>query len=82
MPAAREKVQLRVGGFFQEKRISGCAYGSAHPHRDIPRLMALARSGELRLDPLVSEELPLERVQEAMDSLARGEGARHVIVNR
>ena len=33
------------------------------------------------LDPLVSEELPLERVQEAMDSLARGEGARHVIVN-
>lgn len=81
MPAARERVQLRVGGFFQEKRISGCVYGSAHAHRDIPRLMDLARSGELRLDPLVTEELPLERVQEAMDALARGEGARHVIVN-
>jgi S-(hydroxymethyl)glutathione dehydrogenase/alcohol dehydrogenase len=82
MPAAREQVRLRVGGFFQEKRISGCVYGSAHPHRDIPHLMALARRGEQRLDPLVSEELPLERVQQAMDSLARGEGARHVIVNR
>jgi Zn-dependent alcohol dehydrogenase len=82
MPAAREQVRLRVGGFFQEKRISGCVYGSAHAHRDIPRLMELARRGELRLDPLVSEELPLERVQEAMDCLARGEGARHVVVNR
>jgi Zn-dependent alcohol dehydrogenase len=81
MPSAREKVRLRVGGFFQEKRISGCVYGSAHAHRDIPRLMELSRTGELRLDPLVSEELPLERVQEAMDSLARGEGARHVVVN-
>jgi Zn-dependent alcohol dehydrogenase len=35
----------------------------------------------LRLDPLVSEELPLERVQEGLDAIARGEGARHVVVN-
>jgi S-(hydroxymethyl)glutathione dehydrogenase/alcohol dehydrogenase len=82
MPAAREQVRLRVGGFFQEKRIAGCVYGSAHAHRDIPQLMELVRTGELRLDPLVSEDLPLDRVQEGLDSLARGEGARHVIVNR
>jgi Zn-dependent alcohol dehydrogenase len=82
MPSAREKVPIRVGGFFQEKRISGCVYGSAHAHRDIPRLMELALRGELRLDPLVSEELPLERVQDALDAMSRGEGARRVIVNR
>jgi Zn-dependent alcohol dehydrogenase len=82
MPAAREQVRLRVGGFFQEKRISGCVYGGAHPHRDIPRLMELAQKGELRLDPLVSREIELGQVQEAMDALALGKGARHVIVNR
>jgi Zn-dependent alcohol dehydrogenase len=70
-----------VGGLFQEKRLTGCAYGSAHAHRDIPRLIELARRGELRLDPLVSHELPLEGAQAALDDLARGAGARHVIVN-
>lgn len=82
MPAAREQAKLRVGGFFQEKRIAGSVYGGGQPRRDILHLMDLVRRGEFRLDPLVSEELPLERVQEAMDGLARGEGARHVIVNR
>ncbi len=81
MPAIRERVSLRVGGFCQEKRIAGCVYGSAHAHHDIPRLIEFYRSGELRLDPLVSREIPLARVQQSMDALARGEGVRSVIVN-
>jgi S-(hydroxymethyl)glutathione dehydrogenase/alcohol dehydrogenase len=82
MPAARERVGLRVGGFFVAKRIAGCVYGGGHAHRDIPWLIELHRRGELRLDPLVSEELPLERVQEGLDAIARGEGARHVVVSQ
>ena len=81
MPAARERLALRVGPLFQEKRLAGCVYGSAHPHRAIQRLLELVRSGELRLDPLVSRELPLGHAQLALDALARGEGARTVIVN-
>ncbi|MFQ5698474.1 MAG: zinc-binding dehydrogenase [Myxococcota bacterium] len=80
MPAARERVSLRVSGFFQERRIRGCVYGSAHPHRDIPRLLEWVQKGDLRLDPLVSEELPLERAAAALDALERGVGVRHVIV--
>jgi Zn-dependent alcohol dehydrogenase len=80
MPRAGERIPIRAGGFFQAKRIAGCVYGSAHPRRDIGRLLALAASGELRLDPLVSEEIPLERAQDALDALARGEGARRVIL--
>jgi Zn-dependent alcohol dehydrogenase len=79
MPAARERVPLRVGGFFQMKRIAGCVYGNAHPHRDIPRVLEHVRRGEIRLDPLVSHELPLERVQEALEDIRDGYGARHVI---
>jgi hypothetical protein len=30
---------------------------------------------------MVTEELPLARAQQALDALAAGEGARHVIVN-
>lgn len=79
MPAARERASIRVGGFFLAKRLGGCVYGNAVPHRDIPRLLDLTRRGELRLDPLVSHELPISRAQEALDDLREGRGARHVI---
>ena len=81
MPRASEQIPIRAGGFFLERRIAGCTYGSADPRRDIPRLLRHAIRGELRLDPMVTEELPLARVQQALDALAAGEGARHVIVN-
>jgi Zn-dependent alcohol dehydrogenase len=80
MPRASERIPIRAGGFFQEKRIAGCVYGNSHPHRDIERLLELAGTGELRLDPLVSDEVPLDRTQDALDALARGEGVRRVIV--
>ncbi len=81
MPRAGEKIPLRAGGFFLERRIRGCTYGHADPRRDIPRLLAYAACGELRLDAMISNELPLARVQEALDALAAGEGARQVIVH-
>lgn len=80
MPRAGERIPIRAGGFFQERRMAGCVYGSADPHRDIPRLLAHARNGELHLDPLVSREISLHQAQDALDAMARGEGARHVIV--
>jgi S-(hydroxymethyl)glutathione dehydrogenase/alcohol dehydrogenase len=81
MPRAGEKIPIRAGGFFLERRIAGCSYGHADPRRDIPRLLDYVQRGELRLDALISEELPLARVQQAMNALAAGEGARHVIVH-
>jgi S-(hydroxymethyl)glutathione dehydrogenase/alcohol dehydrogenase len=80
MPRAGEGIPIRAGGFFQEKRIAGCVYGNSHPHRDIERLLSLAGSGELLLDPMVSEEISLAQAQTALDALARGEGTRRVIV--
>ncbi len=81
MPRASETIPIRAGGLFLERRLTGCVYGGADPHRDIPRIIELVRDGSFRLDPLVSEELPLSRAQEALDALAAGEGARSVIVN-
>jgi Zn-dependent alcohol dehydrogenase len=82
LPNARETLGLRVGHFAQEKRIAGSVYGSGHPRRDIARLVELTQRGELRLDAMVSAEIPLDDVQVALDDLAAGRGARQVIVNR
>lgn len=80
MPALGDTVKLRVGGFFQQKQVTGSAYGSTVPRRDIPRLVDLYRRGELRLEPMITRRLRLEDVNDALAAMSRGEGARSVIV--
>ena len=80
MPSARDEVKLRVGGFFQQKGIMGSAYGSTVPHRDIPRYVELYQKGELELDALITRRISLDQVNDAFDDMARGRGARSVIV--
>lgn len=62
-----------------EKQIRGCFYGSARPARDFPMLLDLYRAGRIDLDGLVSQTLPLTRINEAFDSLRKGEHLRTVI---
>jgi Zn-dependent alcohol dehydrogenase len=46
----------------------------AAPSRDIPHLLAYAARGEPSRAPLISAELPLAGVQQALDSLAAAVG--------
>jgi NDMA-dependent alcohol dehydrogenase len=63
-----------------EKQIRGCWYGSSNVHRDVPALAALYQSGELMLDELMSAQITLDQVNEAMSNMGSGEIARSVIV--
>jgi S-(hydroxymethyl)glutathione dehydrogenase/alcohol dehydrogenase len=63
-----------------EKRLVGCWYGSANPHLDIPRLLALYRAGKLKLDELVTRTYKLDEVNEAFEDMNRGVNARGVIL--
>lgn len=75
-------VNIPVNAFgliFGEKTIKGCWYGSSDVRRDIPKLVALYKAGELKLDELISREIALEDVNEAFDAMGGGEVARSVI---
>ena len=72
--------RIRADYFLQEKRITGSAYGSAAPHRDVPRFLELYEKGELQLDPLISGQIDLADVNDAFDAMGRGEGVRSIIV--
>jgi S-(hydroxymethyl)glutathione dehydrogenase/alcohol dehydrogenase len=65
---------------FSDRRLIGTTGGGNVPHRDIPRIVELYRSGRLDLDTLISQRVPLERVQEAIDAAEAGTVARSVIV--
>jgi alcohol dehydrogenase (nicotinoprotein) len=56
-------------------------FGDCNPLYDIPRLLDLYRSGDLKLDELISRRYRLDQVNEAYRDLAEGKNIRGVIVH-
>lgn len=54
-------------------------YGDCLPTRDFPLLAHWYLTGELKLDEMVSERIPLEAVQAAFEKMERGETLRSVV---
>ncbi len=46
---------------------------------DVPKLVALYQAGRLKLDELITNRYPLEQINEAIESVERGEALRNVI---
>lgn len=65
---------------FAEKTLTGSYFGSARPRQDFQRLLALYRSGRLKLDELITTRYPIEEAPGAFADLAAGRNARGVIV--
>jgi len=68
-----------LGVVLQSKEIKGCWYGSSNVQQDIPKLIELYKSGELKLDELISRTIDLEGVNDAFEAMGTGEVARSVI---
>jgi S-(hydroxymethyl)glutathione dehydrogenase/alcohol dehydrogenase len=66
--------------FFSEKILKGSFLGSANVRVDVPRLVDLYATGELRLDELVSAKIALDELPEALDRLRAGDGLRQLVV--
>ena len=66
--------------FLSDKGIRGSYYGSGDPAADLPALAELAVTGELDLSDVVTHVSDLDGVNDALERLRRGEGARTVLV--
>ncbi|MDH2425440.1 alcohol dehydrogenase catalytic domain-containing protein [Sphaerisporangium sp. TRM90804] len=64
----------------EEKTLRGSYLGSCVPRRDIPRFIAMYRSGVLPVEALLSHRITLDEVNEAFDRLRTAEAVRQVIV--
>ena len=65
---------------INEQKILGSSMGSTCLSVDIPRLVGLYQSNQLKLDELITNRYPLDQINEAIDSMERGEALRNVIV--
>ncbi|MQA84850.1 MAG: NDMA-dependent alcohol dehydrogenase [Streptosporangiales bacterium] len=64
-----------------EKRIRGALFGGGDPFYDIPRLVELYRSGDLKLDELITKRYKLEEINRGYQDLWDGKNVRGVIVH-
>jgi alcohol dehydrogenase (nicotinoprotein) len=64
-----------------EKRIQGSLFGSGNPFHDIPRMVELYRSGDLKLDELITTTYTLDQVNEGYQDLLDGKNIRGVILH-
>jgi NDMA-dependent alcohol dehydrogenase len=63
-----------------EKRIQGSLFGSGDPFRDIPRLVNMYQSGQLKLDELITKTYSLDEINQGYQDLVDGKNVRGVII--
>ena len=62
-----------------KKVLKGSHGGSAEPHLDIPRYLRLYNLGKLKLEGLITHEFKLDEINEALDTIRKGEAGRVII---
>jgi NDMA-dependent alcohol dehydrogenase len=62
-----------------QKRIQGCLYGMMAPSADVPRLLTLYESGQLKLDELISRTYTLDEINLGYEDMHAGNNIRGII---
>ncbi len=79
-PAADQMLTFSaIGHVVQEKKLLGCLFGSSNPHREVPRMLSLWRSGALDLEGMISRRRPLTEINDGFDDMIAGRGIRTVL---
>jgi Zn-dependent alcohol dehydrogenase len=62
-----------------QKEVKGVIFGAGNPRFDIPNLLALYKSGQLKLDELITKTYPLDQINEAYQDMRDGKNIRGVV---
>ncbi len=65
---------------LMEKRIQGSLFGSGDPFHDIPRMVELYRSGDLKLDELITQTYTLDQINQGYQDMLDGKNIRGLIL--
>jgi S-(hydroxymethyl)glutathione dehydrogenase/alcohol dehydrogenase len=63
------------------KQLRGSLFGDCNPTYDIPKILGLYQSGDLKLDEIITRTYTLDQVQEGYDDLLAGKNVRGVVVH-
>ncbi len=63
------------------KSLKGSLFGDCNPTTDIPKILGLYQSGDLKLDEIITRTYTLDQVNEGYDDLLEGKNVRGVMVH-
>jgi len=75
---------IQLPGFeltTMEKRVVGSLFGSANPFDVVPQMLELYRSGQLKLDDLITARYRLEDISQGYRDMQEGRNIRGIIVH-
>ncbi|OGT38010.1 MAG: dehydrogenase [Gammaproteobacteria bacterium RIFCSPHIGHO2_12_FULL_37_14] len=81
VPKAGDNISIYSLPLHFNKSIKGSHGGSAIPDEDIPRYMKLLKEGKMTLDGLITHELPLSHINDAVELMKSGKIAGRILVN-
>lgn len=76
VPDATEKITIDSFPIHFGRQLIGSHGGETVPDQDIPRYLSLSKLGKLELSSLITHRFPLEKVNEAIDTVRTGGAGR------
>jgi Zn-dependent alcohol dehydrogenase len=64
-----------------QRQIRGALFGDCNPLYDVPKLIGLYRSGDLKLDELITRRYPLDEINQGYQDMTDGKNIRGVVVH-
>ena len=77
--AAGEEISTRPFQLVTGRVWRGTAFGGVKGRSQLPGYVEKYLTGEIKLDPMITHTLPLERINEAFDLMHEGKSIRSVI---
>jgi S-(hydroxymethyl)glutathione dehydrogenase/alcohol dehydrogenase len=78
--AAGQEISTRPFQLVTGRRWQGTAFGGARGRTHVPRIVDWYMDRKINIDDLITHLLPLERINEGFELMARGESIRSVVV--
>ncbi|GBR06549.1 S-(hydroxymethyl)glutathione dehydrogenase/class III alcohol dehydrogenase [Acetobacter oeni] len=77
--AAGQEISTRPFQLVTGRRWIGSAFGGARGRTDVPKIVDWYMDHKINIDDLITHTLPLERINEGFDMMAKGESIRTVV---
>jgi S-(hydroxymethyl)glutathione dehydrogenase / alcohol dehydrogenase len=76
---AGEEISTRPFQLVTGRIWKGTAFGGAKGRRDVPKIVDWYMDGKINIDDLITNVMPIDRINDAFDLMHRGEGIRTVV---
>lgn len=76
---AGEEISTRPFQLVTGRTWKGTAFGGAKSRTQVPKIVDWYMDGKINIDDLITQVMPIERINDALDMMHRGEGIRTVL---